>query len=94
MRKDGRKDGQAGFYISRIEAGKRNPSVKALRKLAATLGVAPEWLETGIEPSRWSGFDEAELRLLARSLRTQIGTERAASLVSEIDRERRERART
>jgi Helix-turn-helix len=81
-------------YISRIEVGQRNPSVKALRKLAAALGVAPEWLETGIEPSRWSGFDKDELRLLARSLRAQIGNERAASLASEIECERRERARS
>ena len=34
-------------YISRIEAGTRRPSVKALRTLARTLGVSPEYLETG-----------------------------------------------
>lgn len=34
-------------YISRIEAGARSPSVKALRKLAAKLEVTPEYLETG-----------------------------------------------
>src|SRR6266536_4628395 len=34
-------------YISRIEAGARPPSVKALRKLAPKLGVSVEWLETG-----------------------------------------------
>lgn len=34
-------------YISRIEAGDRQPSVKALRKLAAKLQVSPEYLETG-----------------------------------------------
>jgi transcriptional regulator with XRE-family HTH domain len=33
-------------YISRIEAGARTPSVKALRKLAPKLGVSVEWLET------------------------------------------------
>jgi tetratricopeptide (TPR) repeat protein len=36
-------------YISRIEAGTRQPSVKALRKLARKLGVSPEYLETGAE---------------------------------------------
>jgi tetratricopeptide (TPR) repeat protein len=36
-------------YISRIEAGTRQPSVKALRKLARKLGVSPEYLETGSE---------------------------------------------
>ena len=34
-------------YISRIEAGSRQPSLKALRKLAAKLGVTPLYLETG-----------------------------------------------
>lgn len=36
-------------YISRIEAGTRQPSVKALRKLAPKLGVSVHWLETGAE---------------------------------------------
>ncbi|HEY6015943.1 MAG TPA: helix-turn-helix transcriptional regulator [Gaiellaceae bacterium] len=36
-------------YISRIEAGAREPSVKALRKLAPRLGVSVAWLETGQE---------------------------------------------
>jgi tetratricopeptide (TPR) repeat protein len=36
-------------YISRIEAGTRQPSVKALRKLARKLGVSPDYLETGAE---------------------------------------------
>jgi transcriptional regulator with XRE-family HTH domain len=35
-------------YISRIEAGARMPSVKALRKLAAKLDVTVEYLETGV----------------------------------------------
>ena len=34
-------------YISRIEAGTRQPSVKALRRLGAKLGVSAEYLETG-----------------------------------------------
>jgi transcriptional regulator with XRE-family HTH domain len=34
-------------YISRIEAGARTPSVKALRQLAHKLGVTVEQLETG-----------------------------------------------
>lgn len=34
-------------YISRIEAGARTPSVKALRHLAGKLGVSVENLETG-----------------------------------------------
>jgi transcriptional regulator with XRE-family HTH domain len=34
-------------YISRIEAGTRQPSVKALRKLSRQLDVSTEYLETG-----------------------------------------------
>jgi len=34
-------------YISRIEAGKRRPSVRALRTLASRLDVSVHWLETG-----------------------------------------------
>jgi transcriptional regulator with XRE-family HTH domain len=34
-------------YLSRIEVGKRNPSLAALRKLAEKLGVTALYLETG-----------------------------------------------
>src|SRR5439155_18945859 len=34
-------------YVSRIEAGARNPSEKALRALAAKLDVTPLYLESG-----------------------------------------------
>src|SRR5258708_16719706 len=46
-------------YISRIEAGARQPSVKAPRKLAAKLGGSVEYLETG---SGLSSSDGRELR--------------------------------
>jgi ribosome-binding protein aMBF1 (putative translation factor) len=36
-------------YISRLETGQRVPSEKALRKLAAKLGVTPLYLETGLD---------------------------------------------
>jgi transcriptional regulator with XRE-family HTH domain len=47
-------------YISRIEAGARSPSVKALRKLAERLGVSVDYLETGRDIR---DVDERELRL-------------------------------
>src|SRR5205809_1863449 len=54
-------------YISRIEAGARQPSVKALRKLAAKLGVSADYLETGsevrVEEERELRLSEAELKL-------------------------------
>lgn len=54
-------------YISRIEAGTRQPSVKALRRLARKLGVTPEYLETGSElgdtEARELEIADAELQL-------------------------------
>src|SRR5215216_6640107 len=47
-------------YISRIEAGARTPSVKALRKLAQKLAVSVEYLETGKDIRE---VDDRELRL-------------------------------
>ena len=63
-------------YISRIEAGTRRPSVKALRTLARTLGVSPEYLETG---SELRDVDERELRLADAELRLRIGGEPEAA---------------
>jgi tetratricopeptide (TPR) repeat protein len=47
-------------YISRIEAGARRPSVKALRMLAKKLGVSADYLETGSEIRE---SDQRELRI-------------------------------
>lgn len=56
-------------YISRIEAGTRQPSVKALRRLAAKLAVSAAYLETGseLEPS-----GELELRLTDLELAVRL----------------------
>ena len=60
-------------YISRIEAGTRQPSVKALRMLARKLGVTPEYLETG---SELAGDQTRELRLAGgRGLRLRLDGE-------------------
>jgi transcriptional regulator with XRE-family HTH domain len=61
-------------YISRIEAGARRPSVKALRQLARKLGVSPEYLETG---SDLRDVDERELRLADAELALRLGTNTA-----------------
>src|SRR5205809_4201165 len=52
-------------YISRIEAGARTPSVKALRMLAKKLGVSVEYLETGQD---LRDSEQRELRLLDAEL--------------------------
>ena len=56
-------------YISRIEAGARRPSVKALRQLAPKLGVSVEYLETGRD---LSDRDQRELRLAEAELKLRL----------------------
>src|SRR5213592_3621120 len=56
-------------YISRIEAGARTPSVKALRKLFQKLGVSVEYLETGRDIR---DVDDRELRLTDAELELRL----------------------
>jgi transcriptional regulator with XRE-family HTH domain len=74
-------------YISRLEAGTRTPSVKALRLLAPRLSVSVEWLETGQEASRFARFDDAEVQLLEQALRS-CEPEDASELLTELRLER------
>ena len=57
-------------YISRIEAGTRQPSVKALRKLASKLAVTADYLESGSELDPESA---RELRLSDLELAVRLG---------------------
>jgi len=57
-------------YISRIEAGRRQPSMKALRKLAAMLGVTPEYLETGTDLTE---SDRREFQIAEAELALRFG---------------------
>jgi transcriptional regulator with XRE-family HTH domain len=63
-------------YISRIEAGARRPSVKALRQLARKLQVSPEYLERG---SDLRESDERELELAEAELQVRLGEDAAAA---------------
>jgi transcriptional regulator with XRE-family HTH domain len=56
-------------YISRIEAGARTPSVKALRKLSQKLKVSVEYLETGRDIR---DVDDRELRLADAELELRL----------------------
>jgi tetratricopeptide (TPR) repeat protein len=56
-------------YISRIEAGARRPSVKALRMLARKLGVSADYLETG---SEIRDTDQRELRIADAELELRL----------------------
>ncbi len=68
--------GASYAYISRIESNEREPSIKALRKLAPKLGVSVHWLETG----RPSPAEELALprraSTLARALLRDASAER------------------
>lgn len=68
-------------YISRIEAGARRPSVKAIRMLAKKLGVTPGYLETG---SDLDDADARELRLADLELRLRLDGEGSTDELEEI----------
>ena len=68
-------------YISRIEAGARRPSVKALRMLAKKLGVTPEYLETG---SQLIETDARELRLAEIELSLRLDDQASDDDLREI----------
>jgi len=63
-------------YISRIEAGARTPSVKALRKLAQKLEVSVEYLETGRDIR---DVDDRELRLADAELELRLSDDLSAA---------------
>src|SRR5437867_7009254 len=63
-------------YISRIEAGTRQPSVKALRMLARKLGVSAGYLETGSELTEAA---QRELRLADAEIRLRLDEDREAA---------------
>jgi transcriptional regulator with XRE-family HTH domain len=71
-------------YISRIEAGARTPSVKALRMLAKKLGVTPEFLETG---SELDASALRELRLAEQELRLRLEGEADLAVVVDVLRD-------
>src|SRR5438067_1036197 len=68
-------------YISRIEAGARRPSVKALRLLARKLGVTPEYLETG---SQIADAEARELRLADLELRLRLDGEPSTAELAQL----------
>jgi transcriptional regulator with XRE-family HTH domain len=68
-------------YISRVEAGARNPSVKALRLLAEKLGVTADYLERGTDVR---GSELRELRLTELELRIRLDDDVALDELEEI----------
>ncbi len=76
-------------YISRIEAGARRPSVKALRLLGKKLGVSADYLETG---SEIRDIEERELRLADAELELRLADDpaNAEARLSDLLREAEE----
>ena len=70
-------------YVSRIEAGHRTPSVKALRVIAGKLGVTSDYLETG---EQVPAAKARELRLADAELELRLGRDldRAEGLFREL----------
>jgi tetratricopeptide (TPR) repeat protein len=64
-------------HISRIEAGLRRPSVRAIRALAKQLDVTPEYLETG---RQLGPRGDLELRIADAELELRIGTSPEATV--------------
>jgi len=89
--------GVSNAYISRIEAGTRVPSVKAIRELAKKLGVTPDLLERGVDANP---REEREVRALraevALRLDDDVGTAERLLLpiLEEAERDSDERANT
>ena len=71
--------GASYAYISRIESNEREPSIKALRKLAPKLGVSVHWLETG-KPSPAEELAQLVLAHEGRSLPRRAMTLARATL--------------
>jgi tetratricopeptide (TPR) repeat protein len=63
-------------HISRIEAGLRRPSVRAIRALAKQLSVSPEYLETG---RHLGPRGDLEVRVADAELEHRVGTQVEAS---------------
>ena len=68
-------------YISRIEAGVRRPSVKALRLLGRKLNVTAEYLETGTEIG---SVELRELELAELELRLRLDGETSISALQSL----------
>jgi transcriptional regulator with XRE-family HTH domain len=75
-------------YISRLEADAREPSVKALRKIANTLGVTVKHLETGKPTPTELGVADASLDF-ASLTRDEVRRIRAAAAEGARDAARR-----
>ncbi len=70
--------GLSTAQVSRIEAGKRQPSVRAIRLLARELRVTPEYLETG---HAMTTAESLELRLADVEVRIHFGEDLSEVLV-------------
>jgi transcriptional regulator with XRE-family HTH domain len=89
--------GVSNAYISRIEAGTRVPSVKAIRELAKKLGVTSDLLERGVDANP---REEREVRALQAELALRLDNDAGTAerlllpILEEAERDSDERATT
>jgi transcriptional regulator with XRE-family HTH domain len=76
-------DGVSYAYISRLEAGERTASVRAIRELAAALGVSSASLEYGHDGNRETG----PLQRLIEQLQQELERERLRADEAETQRD-------
>ena len=87
--------GVSNAYISRIEAGTRAPSVKAIRELAKKLGITPDLLERGVDANP---REEREVRALRAELTLRLDKDAGTAerlllpILEEAERDADERA--
>ena len=78
--------GYTAAYISRLEAGERQPSIRVLRKLADELGVDPHYLETGHEDPLLDALREiADVTVKPRDLEEAVVTNLQKVRIDEED---------
>jgi transcriptional regulator with XRE-family HTH domain len=73
-------------YVSKVELGQRRPSVRAMRAIAARLGVSADYLETGqeIRPDHARELQLAEAEL---ALRLDGAADRATAILRRVLRD-------
>lgn len=75
----------SGAYISRLENGERNPSVHAIRALAAALHADPHYLEVGEPDPRDARIAELETYVAALEEVATARRERIIDLESQLE---------
>lgn len=79
--------GLTAAYVSRLERGERQPSIRALRQIAGAVGCSVSWLETGSELGGRLGALIARVELELVHLEDHVATvcERVRVVIAEVE---------